>query len=145
MKSGLMLLYLMAAGAADLKRRRIAVWFLLSGSIWSAGEMLSRYGGESESWISILQKAGMDVLPGVLLLLFAACSGQIGSADGWMVLNIGLYEGWQRGLLTLGLGLFLMVISIPFLFILHPRKKMKYYKLPCLVYFAAAYLIGCGI
>lgn len=145
MGNGLMCIYLGVLGLLDVRSRQIPVVVLIFGSIWAAGRNLLQCIREPAQMSEIIRFSCAGLLPGILVLLFAVCSGQMGTGDGWVVLNVGLYGGWRIALMTLGLGLFLMTVSIPVMLCLRLLHKRPHGKLPCLPFFALSYLIGCCI
>lgn len=116
-------------GWEDLKRKTVAVWKIL---LFLAGSLIcmavKTKGVPVEVW-SAARESVIAGIPGIFLLIFGRISGwAVGSADGMVVLILGIYLGFWQVLSVLS-GAFIMAVPAAF-FLLAVRKKDRKYEIP---------------
>lgn len=116
-------------GWEDFRGKTVAAWkilLFLTGSLICAA--VKTKGIPGEVW-SAAQDSLVGSLPGILLLLFGRISGwAVGSADGMIVLILGIYLGFWQVLSVLSGAFIFAVLAAGFL--LAVRKKDRKYEIP---------------
>lgn len=116
----------------DVRKRRVPVWLLIPGGIFALAEAAGQQYGE----LTVVR----IMLPGAVLLLLALTTGNVGYADGIVMLFLGVISGSEKSLLIFGISLFLAAICS--LVLLALRKVKKNTGIPFLPFLAAAWLLA---
>jgi leader peptidase (prepilin peptidase)/N-methyltransferase len=103
----------------DVHSKTVPIKFLLAGSLLAAAVTLSSVITDSEKWIDI----AVALLPGLVLLIGGKLTGSIGYADGWLMLLIGIFLGFRKGIAAFCLSLFLTALTAMVLLLLRKGKK----------------------
>lgn len=127
----LLLIYLAAAAAADIRYRRVSGPLALTAAALALP-------GYLVSWPPDLSRL-LGVLPGLGILAVSRLSRQIGSGDGWVMLTAGLYTGFSA---ALGILMLALLGTFPVaLFRLVCRKAGRRDTMPFVPFLLAGYLV----
>ena len=128
-------LALLSGSLLDVRERRLPVWFL---GIFGGGSLLLLLASDLTDWQQIV----IGVLPGAFLLLLGRWSGCIGTADGIVVLILGiLYGGAGCGELLMLALLFTGLTAIVLIMLHRADAKSRLPFLPFLCAGYAAFLL----
>jgi prepilin signal peptidase PulO-like enzyme (type II secretory pathway) len=119
----------------DIRSKTVPVRFLLAGSLFTVAVSLSALHTGNQTWIGI----AAAMLPGLLLLIGGKVTGSIGYADGWLMLLIGIFLGFQKGVAAFCLSLFLTGLTAIILLLL--GKGNKNMRLPYIPFLTVAVTI----
>lgn len=123
--------WLLIISIVDIRKRNVPVWLLIPGGILAfAGVVERQYGG---------LEIARSMIPGVVLLLLAMTTGNVGYGDGIVMLFLGMVSGSGKSFLLFGVSLFLAAIFSLILLIM--RKVKKNTGIPFLPFLNAAWLI----
>lgn len=142
-KESLVFVWLLALSVWDIREKRVPVWLLWIGGMVATGSLLCRQLQGGMDWL----RAGRALMPGILLLLLALGTGKAGSADGVILMVLGILEGFES-CLTICFGSLALsaVISGVLLAIKKVRRSTK---IPFIPFMAAGWLLAvtgrCGI
>ncbi|MBQ7840550.1 MAG: prepilin peptidase [Lachnospiraceae bacterium] len=76
----------------DCTRKKVDKRLLFAGGCWGVGMLLGRVSNGTENWYSVL----MAMFPGIFLLILSLLTEEkIGYGDGYMILVLGLFLGWE--------------------------------------------------
>lgn len=124
---------LILVSAYDIRWRRIPVKLLV---LFSAMVISYRFYDRSLDWWLIVG----GVVIGVIFLAVSKKTGEsIGYADSWMILLLGIYQGFWGILGTLTGAMFILAV-VSLIFIV-TKQKSKNWTLPFLPFLAAGYFI----
>lgn len=138
-KEVITILWMAVLSICDIKRKRVPLWLLGTGTIFAAA--VSLYGG-IKGEINILQLC-KSLIPGAALLILAWATGKAGCADGVVVMALGLADGYEICLFTLFSGLILIALFSGGLLI--ARKAKRNTKIPFVPFLTAGWLLTlCG-
>ncbi len=116
----------------DYRKRKINVYFLLTGGI--IGLLFHLYSMEFDI-IEIL--FGMGI--GIMILLYGfLLGGGVGLADGMILIVSGIFLGFEKNLEVFIAGLFLVGITSLFLSVI--KKKGRTYRIPFAPFLLVGYL-----
>jgi leader peptidase (prepilin peptidase)/N-methyltransferase len=119
----------------DIHSKTVPIKYLLAGSLLAGAVMLSSAMTDSEKWIDI----AVALLPGLVLLIAGKLTGGIGYADGWLMLLIGIFLGFRKGIAAFCLSLFLTGFTAMVLLLL--RKGKKNMRLPYIPFLTIAVIM----
>ncbi len=134
----LIMVYLVPLGIWDYQKRKVPIGWLVTGQICLCCIGINRC-VKGNFWWTLCIEMLPGIIPGVLLLLLAWCSGKAGYADGIALAGLGMCLGYQETFFLFGFSLFLLSLcSIGLLFL---KKVHKNTKMPYLSFLALTYLI----
>ena len=132
LQNTLMLGFFSISAYQDYRKRKINVYFLLTGGI--IGLLVHLYSMEFDI-IEIL--FGMGI--GIRILLYGfLLGGGVGLADGMILIVSGIFLGFEKNLEVFVAGLFLVVITSLFLSVI--KKKGRTYRIPFAPFLLVGYL-----
>lgn len=134
-KTSVTIMYLCGLSIADLRDKRVPVWLLAMGGLWSLVVCVIEWQNGRNS----ILEWGMALLPGAVLISLALATGKVGLADGIVVAELGLLLGYRDTFFMLVISLFAMsVLSMVLLAARRVRKstEMPYIPFLCVVYCA---------
>lgn len=122
-------IFLAFMGWEDLRGKTVAVWKIL---LFFTGSLICtafKVKGIPEELLNGARDFMLGSLPGIFLLIFGKLSGwAVGSADGIIVLVLGIYLGLWQVLSVLSGALLAAVLAAGFL--LAVKKKDRKYEIP---------------
>ncbi|WP_276951104.1 prepilin peptidase [Acetatifactor muris] len=127
--------WLLTGSVMDIRKRRVPIWLLLAGGIFSAATVILQCMAGGKEFADVLQ----GMLPGTGLLIVAFVTKKAGYGDGIALLCLGTVLGGGRSILLFGLSLFL--ISIFSLTVLVTRKAGRNTGIPYFPFLTGAWLI----
>jgi Flp pilus assembly protein protease CpaA len=123
----------------DIKTLKIPLWLLAMGS--AAGLTVS--GLEIFLGTRAMPELLLSILPGISLLVIAIFARrQIGSGDGWMILNMGLILGVKNTLFSVEMGFFFLLFPAFWFYSIRKERKKILPLAPFL--FAGSSLVALG-
>lgn len=128
--------WLFAASILDIRSRKIPVWMLVLGGIAAVLTALCRCGFTLEEYVEMIK----GCIPGVILLLMAAVTGKAGTADGIVLIFLGICAGGKVCLAVFMLSLLLISLFSGVSLALHRVGRNT--RLPYLPFLAVAWLLG---
>ena len=128
--------WLFAASILDIRNRRIPVWMLVLGGSFTVLTVVSRSGLTLAECVEMVK----GCVPGTILLVMAAVTGKAGTADGIILIFLGICMG-SRICLTVFV-LSLVLISVFSGVLLALRRAGRNTRLPYLPFLSAALLLG---
>ncbi len=132
LQNTLMLGFFSISAYQDYRKRKINVYFLLTGGI--IGLLVHLYSMEFDI-IEIL--FGMGI--GIMILLYGfLLGGGVGFADGMILIVSGIFLGFEKNLEVFVAGLFLVGITSLFLSVI--KKKGRTYRIPFAPFLLVGYL-----
>ena len=132
LQNTLMLGFFSISAYQDYRKRKINVYFLLTGGI--IGLLVHLYSMEFDI-IEIL--FGMEI--GIMTLLYGfLLGGGVGFADGMILIVSGIFLGFEKNLEVFVAGLFLVGITSLFLSVI--KKKGRTYRIPFAPFLLVGYL-----
>ena len=132
LQNTLMLGFFSISAYQDYRKRKINVYFLLTGGI--IGLLVHLYSMEFDI-IEIL--FGMGI--GIMILLYGfLLGGGVGFADGMLLIVSGIFLGFEKNLEVFIAGLFLVGITSLFLSVI--KKKGRTYRIPFAPFLLVGYL-----
>lgn len=132
LQNTLMLGFFSISAYQDYRKRKINVYFLLTGGI--IGLLVHLYSMEFDI-IEIL--FGMGI--GIMILLYGfLLGGGVGFADGMILIVSGIFLGFEKNLEVFIAGLFLVGITSLFLSVI--KKKGRTYRIPFAPFLLVGYL-----
>ena len=132
LQNTLMLGFFAISAYQDYRKRKINVYFLLTGGI--IGLLVHLYSMEFDI-IEIL--FGMGI--GIMILLYGfLLGGGVGLADGMILIVSGIFLGFEKNLEVFVAGLFLVGITSLFLSVI--KKKGRTYRIPFAPFLLVGYL-----
>lgn len=132
LQNTLMLGFFSISAYQDYRKRKINVYFLLTGGI--IGLLFHLYSMEFDI-IEIL--FGMGI--GIMILLYGfLLGGGVGLADGMILIVSGIFLGFEKNLEVFIAGLFLVGITSLFLSVI--KKKGRTYRIPFAPFLLVGYL-----
>ena len=132
LQNTLMLGFFSISAYQDYRKRKINVYFLLTGGI--IGLLVHLYSMEFDI-IEIL--FGMGI--GIMILLYGfLLGGGVGFADGMILIVSGIFLGFEKNLEVFVAGLFLVGITSLFLSLI--KKKGRTYRIPFAPFLLVGYL-----
>ncbi len=132
LQNTLMLGFFSISAYQDYRKRKINVYFLLTGGI--IGLLVHLYSMEFDI-IEIL--FGMGI--GIMILLYGfLLGGGVGFADGMILIVSGIFLGFEKNLEVFVAGLFL--VGITSLFLSFIKKKGRTYRIPFAPFLLVGYL-----
>lgn len=132
LQNTLMLGFFSISAYQDYRKRKINVYFLLTGGI--IGLLVHLYSMEFDI-IEIL--FGMGI--GIMILLYGfLLGGGVGLADGMILIVSGIFLGFEKNLEVFVAGLFLVGITSLFLSVI--KKKGRTYRIPFAPFLLVGYL-----
>ena len=132
LQNTLMLGFFSISAYQDYRKRKINVYFLLTGGI--IGLVVHLYSMEFDI-IEIL--FGMGI--GIMILLYGfLLGGGVGLADGMILIVSGIFLGFEKNLEVFVAGLFLVGITSLFLSVI--KKKGRTYRIPFAPFLLVGYL-----
>ena len=132
LQNTLMLGFFSISAYQDYRKRKINVYFLLTGGI--IGLLFHLYSMEFDI-IEIL--FGMGI--GIMILLYGfLLGGGVGLADGMILIVSGIFLGFEKNLEVFIAGLFL--VGITSLFLSGIKKKGRTYRIPFAPFLLVGYL-----
>ena len=132
LQNTLMLGFFSISAYQDYRKRKINVYFLLTGGI--IGLLVHLYSMEFDI-IEIL--FGMGI--GIMILLYGfLLGGGVGFADGMIPIVSGIFLGFEKNLEVFVAGLFLVGITSLFLSVI--KKKGRTYRIPFAPFLLVGYL-----
>ncbi len=132
LQNTLMLGFFSISAYQDYRKRKINVYFLLTGGI--IGLLFHLYSMEF-GIIEIL--FGMGI--GIMILLYGfLLGGGVGLADGMILIVSGIFLGFEKNLEVFIAGLFLVGITSLFLSVI--KKKGRTYRIPFAPFLLVGYL-----
>lgn len=120
----------------DIRTKKIPLQLLLFGfGLGLINTILQLSSSKRSLWEALL-----CLLPGTALFLYSkAVNGKLGMGDGWMILTMGLFLGFEGCIALLAAGCFLTIATaLPLLIF---KKIKKDTQLPFAPYLLAAFLI----
>ena len=133
LQNTLMLGFFSISAYQDYRKRKINVYFLLTGGI--IGLLFHLYSMEF-GIIEIL--FGMGI--GIMILLYGfLLGGGVGLADGMILIVSGIFLGFEKNLEVFIAGLFLVGITSLFLSVI--KKKGRTYRIPFAPFLLVGYLV----
>lgn len=128
----LMLGFFSISAYQDYKKRKINVYFLLTGGI--IGLLFHLYSMEFDI-IEILFAMGI----GIMILLYGfLLGGGVGLADGLILIVSGIFLGFEKNMEVFIIGLFLAGITSLFLSVI--KRKGRTYRIPFAPFLLVGYL-----
>lgn len=138
-REAITIVWLAALSICDTRRKRVPVWLLCAGAVLAVGFFLCSL-SEGETNILKLCRA---FVPGAVFLVIAAATGKAGTADGIILIIMGVLEGYE-GCLTACLG-GLILISLFSAGLLMTKRVKRNTKIPFVPFLTAGWLIAaCG-
>lgn len=128
--------WLFAASILDIRSRRIPVWMLILGGIFVALKAVCKCEFTLAGGVETIK----GCIPGVILLLMAAATGKAGTADGIVLIFLGICTGSKICLAVFMLSL--VLISLFSGVLLAIRRVGRNTRLPYLPFLLAAWLLG---
>lgn len=128
--------WLLAASAVDIRSRRIPVWMLALGGTAAVLAVVCRCGFTSAECMDMIK----GCIPGAILLLMAAATGKAGTADGFVLIFLGISTGGKICLVVFMLSL--LLISMFSVILLVFRRVGRSTRLPYLPFLSVAWLLG---
>lgn len=132
----LMECWLFAASILDIRSRRIPVWMLALGGAAAVLTALCKCGFTLTEYMEMIK----GCIPGVILLLMAVITGKAGTADGVVLIFLGICAGGRVCLTVFMLSL--LLISLFSGILLAFRRVGRNTRLPYLPFLAVAWLLG---
>lgn len=128
--------WLIAASILDIRSRRIPVWMLVLGGAAAVLTSVCRCGFTLAECMDMLK----GCIPGAILLLTAAATGKAGTADGIVLIFLGICTGGKICMAVFMLSLLLISLFSGILLAL--RRAGRNTRLPYLPFLSAAWLLG---
>lgn len=128
--------WLLAASILDIRSRRVPVWMLILGGIFAVLTAVCNCEFTLAECVEMIK----GCIPGVILLLMAAATGKAGTADGIVLIFLGICMGSKICLAVFMLSL--MLISLFSGVLLALRRVGRNTRLPYLPFLSAAWLLG---
>lgn len=128
--------WFLAASILDIRSRRIPVWMLTLGGIFSVIAAAHGFRFTVGECVEIIK----GCIPGAFLLLMAAVTGKVGTADGIAVIFLGICAGSKVCLAVFALSL--VLISLISGILLALRRVGRNTRLPYLPFLSVAWLLG---
>ena len=128
--------WLLIASIFDIRSRRIPVWMLVLGGSFAVLTAVCRCGFALAEYVEMIK----GCVPGMILLLMAAATDKAGTADGLVLIFLGICMGGKSCLAVFMLSLVLISLFSAVLLML--RRAGRNTKLPYLPFLAAAWLLG---
>lgn len=132
-KSGLVTLYLLALSIYDGREKRVPVLLLGIGILGAAAWMLGK-GIQGD-----LRQCLLGVIPGLFLLFIAWITKKAGCADGAVLSVIGVFEGYQGGMIIWGMSL--CAVSVCAIILLCARRAGRDTQLPYIPFLCGGYIV----
>lgn len=127
--------WLLAASILDIRSRRIPVWMLVLGGTAAVLTVVCR----CEFTLTECMEMIKGCIPGVILLITAAVTGKAGTADGIVLIILGICTGGKICLAVFMLSLLLISLFSGILLAL--RRVGRNTRLPYLPFLSAAWLL----
>lgn len=121
--------------AADLRRKSVPVWMLAVGGALVAIMWIFKWGEEMQSVSALL----LGLLPGMVFLFISWGTKKAGTADGVVLLLLGLRPDYRECAASFAFGLFMMSIAILLLLVM--RKVKRNSKIPYLPFLWMGYMV----
>lgn len=128
--------WLLAASILDIRSRRIPVWMLVLGGFLAGLTAVCRCGFTLAECVEMIK----GCIPGLILLLMAAATGKAGTADGLVLIFLGICMGAKICLAVFVLSMVLISLFSGVLLAL--RRVGRNTRLPYLPFLSAAWLLG---
>ena len=129
-----MVWYLIILGLVDFMKRKVPVLLLLGGGILCAGLAVNQCVQGEMLW----QECVVGMIPGVMLLVVAGITKKAGYGDGIVLMQMGIYLGWEKVFVLFCFSLLLLSGSCMVLLLL--RKVNKNTRMPYISFLAITYL-----
>ena len=111
-------IWLSIMSVCDIKKKRVPILLLCAGAVLAGGVFMYRViGGEGD-----IPGLGKALLPGILFLILAKTTEKAGSADGMILMMLGLLEGYRS---CLYICLSSLILSALFCGILLMLRRVK--------------------
>jgi Flp pilus assembly protein protease CpaA len=117
----LFILLLIVLSIYDIRSCTVPFKYLLAGSLLAVAFAISSGMKGNQAWIDIT----FSLLPGLVLLIGAKVTGSIGYADGWLLMLIGIFFGFRKGLAAFTLSIFMIGLTAMVLLLLRKGKKNR--------------------
>ena len=130
-----MTIWLFTGSIMDVKSRRVPLWLLVTGGIFSLGVSVFQCMEGGREYVDMIR----GMLPGIGLLIVAFITKQAGYGDGIVLICLGLLLGGGKSLLLTGLSLFFGSVFSMILLVF--RKVGRNPKIPYLPFLAGAWMI----
>lgn len=128
--------WLLAASILDIRSRRIPVWILALGGAFAGLTVVCGSGFTLAECMEMIK----GCVPGVILLLMAAATGKAGTADGIVLIFLGVCMGGKICMAVFMLSLLLISLFSGILLTL--RRVGRNTRLPYLPFLSMAWLLG---
>lgn len=133
-KEALTAVWLIPMSALDIKCRKVPVWMIWIGAIAAISVMICEgVGGQLSGW-----KTCRALIPGIILLVIAAATKKAGTADGVILMILGIFMGYEGCVAASLGGLFLISLFSGALLVL--RRVKKNTKIPFVPFLAVGWL-----
>lgn len=128
--------WLLPMSIADIRNKRVSVWMLAIGGLGAAGVLLYEgINGELNGW-----QLCRGLIPGVILLAAAFATGKAGTADGMIVMLLGVFMGYEGCMAAALSGLLLLSLFSGILLML--RRVKRNTKIPFIPFLTAGWLLA---
>lgn len=131
--------YLIVLSVWDIRKRQIPVVWLGLGCVLVVLGLLCDASGGVEQWRSLF----WGILPGILMLAGARMRGIIGTADGVVMIMIGMQKGYWKGTMILGVALFTAAVFCAVFLLLGKLKGTT--RIPFVPFLSLAYILAEGL
>ena len=143
-------LYLIILSIYDIRLRKVPAGWLAAGTlaalctiIWSVCGVAEVSGNWQEFWPALWQEIGQRLLfswmPGLVMLGACLITGRVGSADGWVLLIVGILISNGQLLAAFGCSMILIALAAGVLLLL--KKVGRNDCLPYLPFFTVAVIL----
>jgi Flp pilus assembly protein protease CpaA len=105
----------------DIRSYAVPIKYLLAGSLLAIAYVISSGISGNQAWIDLTG----SLLPGLVLLIGAKVTGSIGYADGWLLMLIGIFFGFRKGMAAFSLSIFMIGLTAMVLLLLRKGKKNR--------------------
>lgn len=129
-------IWLLLLSVSDIRKKSFPVWMLGIGVVGAAGVLCLEMAAGRVVGVSILK----SVLPGLLFLLIAAVTKNMGYGDGMVLILLGLMRGQKHCVTALMLGM--LVISFFAVVVLILRRAGRNTRLPFLPFLSVGWVIA---
>ncbi|MGN0401598.1 MAG: prepilin peptidase [Acetatifactor sp.] len=135
-QKGITGIWLLMLSVSDARKKSVPMWMLGLGIVGTAGMLLYDKGSNG---ISVMELLG-SIWPGVLFLLIAAFTGNMGYGDGMVLILLGLMRGQKLCLIAVMVSL--LIISIFAAGALMFKKAKRNTRIPFLPFLAVGWIIA---